>query len=122
MEKLLRNVVALMMLLCFSAPAWAIELVDGVYQISSAADLRAFAELVNGGETAVDAVLTADIVADADQPMIGQTLATAFSGHFDGQGHCITLQWTGERTGSGPLGSVRLSERLHQQLAPRRNL
>ncbi len=96
MEKLLRNVVALMMLLCFSAPAWAIELVDGVYQISSAADLRAFAELVNGGETAVDAVLTADIVADADQPMIGQTLATAFSGHFDGQGHCITLQWTGE--------------------------
>ena len=67
-------------------PMWALEEVDGVYQISSAADLKAFAELVNGGQNTVSAVLTADIVADADQPMIGLTSGTAFKGSFDGQG------------------------------------
>ena len=86
-------------------PMWALEEVDGVYQISSAADLKAFAELVNGGQNTVSAVLTADIVADADQPMIGLTSGTAFKGSFDGQGHTLTLNWTGDNAlTSDPAG------------------
>ncbi|MBQ3908331.1 MAG: hypothetical protein II746_03940, partial [Bacteroidaceae bacterium] len=84
MNKLLHKTMVLAMLLCFATSMWAIEAVDGVYQISSAADLKAFAELVNGGQNEIQAVMTADIVADADQPMIG-TSANWFKGTFDGQ-------------------------------------
>lgn len=87
MNKILHKVWVLLAAFAVSMPMWALEEVDGVYQISSAADLKAFAELVNGGQNTVSAVLTADIVADADQPMIGLTSGTAFKGSFDGQGH-----------------------------------
>lgn len=86
MNKILHKVWVLLAAFAVSMPMWALEEVDGVYQISSAADLKAFAELVNGGQNTVSAVLTADIVADADQPMIGLTSGTAFKGSFDGQG------------------------------------
>ena len=94
MNKLLHKTMVLAMLLCFATSMWAIESVEGVYQVSSAADLKAFAELVNGGQNEIQAVMTADIVADADQPMIG-TSANWFKGTFDGQLHKLTLNWTG---------------------------
>ena len=95
MNKLLHKTMVLAMLLCFATSMWAIESVEGVYQVSSAADLKAFAELVNGGQNEIQAVMTADIVADADQPMIG-TSANWFKGTFDGQLHKLTLNWTGD--------------------------
>ncbi len=95
MNKYLHKAMAALMLLCIGTSMWAIEAVDGVYQISSAADLKAFAELVNGGDNEISAVMTADIVADADQPMIG-TSANWFKGTFDGQLHKLTLNWTGD--------------------------
>lgn len=42
-------------------PASAINVVDNVYQITSADEFIEFAELVNGGQSGIDAVLTADV-------------------------------------------------------------
>ena len=76
--------------------AWADELttteIDGVtyYEIDDAADLVAFADLVNGGQFGANAVLTADItLTDVWDTPIGIS-GGAFTGIFDGQGHKIT--------------------------------
>ncbi len=61
-----------------------------VFSISNYAELKEFATLVNGGNNTLDAVLTADIVADdADWTPIG-TYATRYIGTFDSGGHTIT--------------------------------
>ena len=75
-----------------STRAWALEQdAEGVYQIGNAADLVAFANLVNNGEFSANAVLTADIsLSDLWETPIGSTEASAFTGSFDGQGHKIT--------------------------------
>ena len=60
------------------------------FSISNYAELKEFATLVNGGLNTLDAVLTADIVADdADWKPIG-TFAPQYIGTFDGGGHTIT--------------------------------
>ena len=82
--------------------------VDGVYQIGSAEELRAFAEKVNGGETDANtrAELTADIVlnekieVDENGTVINQedlsewtpigNEAHRYTGTFDGNGHPIS--------------------------------
>ena len=76
-----------------SSNAWALDQKDGVYQIGSADDLAAFAELVNGGETAIDAVLTADIDYSANTQLIHMvgTSENPYEGTFDGQFHRITV-------------------------------
>lgn len=52
--------------------AWALEKnSEGAYQIGSAEDLKAFAELVNGGEVHAWGQLTADINYGNEQTMIG---------------------------------------------------
>ena len=78
------------------------QVVDGVYQISSAQQLMWFADYVNAGNTSAQAALTADIdmtgiegfmpiglyhdaVADADLPNYNMQ----FTGTFDGQMHVI---------------------------------
>ena len=80
---------------------WAQELttrdIDGVayYEIGSAADLLAFADLVNGGESGANAILTADIdltnatVTGTWEAPIG-TSGVMYTGTFDGQEHKIT--------------------------------
>ena len=73
--------------------AWALEKnADGAYQIGSAADLKAFAELVNGGEVHAWGQLTTDIDYGTEQTMIGSD-ANNFAGTFDGQGHTIQYQF-----------------------------
>lgn len=67
------------------ANAWALDQVDGCYQIGTAQDLVDFAGVVNEGEADAKAVLTADIdLADVEMPCIA-----SFRGSFDGQGHSI---------------------------------
>ncbi len=70
---------------------------DNPYQIGSAAELRKFAKLVNGGETTADAVLTADIdlseicseeEGDSWTP-IG-TYINSYKGTFDGNEKTIS--------------------------------
>ena len=65
---------------------------SGTYQIATAADLLWFAQEVNGGNTAISGVLTADIdLSGVSWPGIG-TETSKFSGSFDGQGHTVTFQ------------------------------
>ena len=95
MKRELRKFLAVMALMCASTAAWALEKNGDVYQIGSADDLQAFAELVNGGEYNASAVLTADITALDNQSPIGLSQNGAYTGNFDGQNHTITLNWTG---------------------------
>ena len=62
---------------------------DGKYYISTAAELREFAELVNGGKTDADAVLTDDINL-SDQPWYPIGSDSRYSGNFNGAGHTIS--------------------------------
>lgn len=64
--------------------------VGGVYQIDDAADLVAFANLVNGGQTGANAVLTNTIdLGEADFTPIGSDYNNPYSGTFDGAGYTI---------------------------------
>ena len=93
MRKNLLNVCLSGLLFLAGTSSWALDEKDGVYQIGSAADLKAFAELVNANNgQSFNAVLTADIVAADDQPTIGMPNNSVwFRGSFDGQGHTLTL-------------------------------
>ena len=66
---------------------------NGVYQIGTAEELLWFAETVNGGNTGISGVLTADIDLSATTtwPGIGKN-HIEFSGSFDGQNHVVTFQ------------------------------
>ncbi len=81
----------LTVLLAVTGSVWALEQVDGVYQIGTAKDFVAFAAVVNGGEYTAKAVLTADINMDgADMsnfPIGVGNSAKSYKGVFDGQGH-----------------------------------
>ena len=63
---------------------------NGVYQIATAEEMLWFAETVNGGNTAIKGVLTADITLPEDWPGIGN-YNNKFPGDFDGQNHTVTL-------------------------------
>ena len=68
-------------------------LVDGCYQLDSAADLQWFADLVNGGDYDANAKLTADITLDDGVlPTIATSTASGerFSGTIDGSGYTIS--------------------------------
>ena len=90
MSKRLLNLCLTALLSVVSTAAWALSEVNGVYQIGTAEDLKAFAELVNGDNPYANAVLTADIDKGTDGTMIGRD-GQDFQGFFDGQGHTITI-------------------------------
>ena len=71
--------------------------------ISSDADWTTFAERVNGGETDLDAVLTADI--NAGSTMVG-TEAKPYQGTFDGAGHTLTFAYDGASNLVAPFKEV----------------
>lgn len=65
---------------------------EGVYQIGTAEELLWFAEAVNGGDTGLSAVLTADIdLSNVNWPGIG-IHKSKFAGSFNGQGHTVTFK------------------------------
>ena len=96
MRKTLLNVCLLAATMLMSTAGWALDKVDGVYQIGTAADLKAFADLVNSGETYACAVLTADIDYGIESTMIGMDMPDGttswYNGRFDGQGHTVKLE------------------------------
>ena len=72
-----------------SQKAFALEQVDGVYQIGNAQDLEAFSNVVASGSNTANAVLTADIdMSGVDHQPIGST-SSIYKGTFDGQEHFI---------------------------------
>ena len=96
MTKTYKVLMMLFLLLLWGSGLKALDQKDGVYQIGTADDLVAFSELVNGGEYAASAVLTADIDLSGISyfPPIGkqhwpQGPLLSFDGIFDGQGHII---------------------------------
>ncbi|MBR2310458.1 MAG: dockerin type I repeat-containing protein [Oscillospiraceae bacterium] len=66
---------------------------SGVYQIGTAEDLLWFAQQVNGGNTGISAVLTADVNLSGvyNWPGIGIS-SSKFAGSFDGQNHTVTFK------------------------------
>lgn len=92
MSKKLLYLCLMTIMMVFSMSAYALDKVDGVYQIGTASDFKAFAELVNGGETYACAELTADIDLGTDGTMIGSD-TNRFRGQFDGKGHTITVNF-----------------------------
>ena len=118
MKKYLFSVLA--MLTTFSTSAFALDKVDGVYQIGTAEDFAEFAALVNGGQKKAQAILTADIDLgtniDAYKLYDGEYLGT-----FDGAGHTITINFSdGTKDNQGPaifrsIGNQALIKRLKVQ-------
>ena len=90
MKKTLLNLCLTALLSVVSTAAWALSDLNGVYQISSAADLEEFAVLVNDGNVYANAVLTADIDRGIDGTMIG-TDTNPYQGTFEGAGHTIKI-------------------------------
>ena len=64
---------------------------DGVYQLTNAGKLLWWAQYVNAGHTNVNAVLTADVDLSAAQYTPAGNETNVYAGHFDGQGHSVTL-------------------------------
>ncbi|MEE1087941.1 MAG: T9SS type A sorting domain-containing protein [Bacteroidaceae bacterium] len=101
-KRLLRGALAGFFLMT-CANAWALDEVDGCYQIGTAQDLVDFATLVNEGKPEAQAVLTADI----DLAGVEWTCISLFRGTFDGQGHSITnFNYTTTADNQGFFGQV----------------
>ena len=101
-KRLLRGALAGFFLMT-CANAWALDEVDGCYQIGTAQDLVDFATLVNEGKAEAQAVLTADI----DLTGVEWTSISMFRGTFDGQGHSITnFNYTTTGDNQGFFGQI----------------
>ena len=60
-------------------------------EIAAKEDWKAFCDLVNSGQNAVDAKMTADVDLETEIKMLGY--GKSYSGTFDGQNHTLTLNW-----------------------------
>lgn len=67
----------------------------GNFLIRSAEDWHTFAELVNSGQTTLNAIMYADVNLGKMQDQIG-TLANSYKGTFDGNGHTLTINYMGD--------------------------
>ncbi|MBQ7180472.1 MAG: hypothetical protein IJR87_04180 [Bacteroidaceae bacterium] len=91
---------AILPILGIGMNAWAdktiadLTQVDGFYEIGSLEDMKAFHDAVAAGQTTLNARLTADL-----EGVTNDHSLTAYAGHFDGQGHVVTidLKDTGEQ-------------------------
>ena len=76
------------------------------YEIASKADWQAFCALVNGGQNAIDAKMTADVDLGSDIAKVG-TANKPYAGTFDGQNHTLTVNWdAGSVNDVAPFGRV----------------
>ena len=101
MRRKLLNLCMTALLSVVSTSAWALSEVNGFYQIGSAADIAAFAQLVNSGNVYANAVLTADIdLGDITTKLSSD--ANKYQGLFDGAGHTITINFADRTDGEGP--------------------
>ena len=90
----------LAMLTAFSTSAFALDKVNGAYQIGTVEDYVAFAQIVNGGTRDANAILTADIDLGSTTTQIG--VGGDYQGLFDGAGHTITINLPDRTDGEGP--------------------
>lgn len=94
MNKKLTSLLALALSCLSSTSAWAIEPVDGVYQIGTAQDWTEFCTLHNdGSDQRLNAVLTADVTVEGNTMVGINGSGKPFRGTFDGQGHTLTVNY-----------------------------
>ena len=94
MNKKLTSLLALALSCLSSTSAWAIEPVDGVYQIATAQDWTEFCTLHNDGtDQRLNAVLTADVTVEGNTMVGINGSGKPFRGTFDGQGHTLTVKY-----------------------------
>ena len=62
------------------------------YEIASKENWKEFCVLVNGGQTKLNAKMTADVDLGTDIAMVGTT-NNLYGGTFDGQNHTLTVNW-----------------------------
>ena len=75
------------------------------YTIASKADWKAFRDIVNSGQNAVDAKMTQDVNLGGDIMMLGYD--KRYSGTFDGQNHTLKFNWnSGDQRRIAPFNSV----------------
>ena len=76
------------------------------YEIASKEDWKAFCDLVNGGQNAIDAKMTKDVDLGEDIVKVG-TSSNPYGGTFDGQNHVLTVNWNAGSTNDvAPFGRV----------------
>ena len=76
------------------------------YEIASKEDWKAFCDLVNGGQNAIDAKMTKDVDLGTDIAKVG-TANKPYAGTFDGQNHVLTVNWdAGSTNDVAPFGRV----------------
>ena len=66
--------------------------VTGTFDIASKEDWKAFCDLVNSGQTKLNAKLTKDVDLGEEIVMVGEEFKM-YEGTFDGQGHTLTVNW-----------------------------
>ena len=77
--------------------------VTGTFDIASKEDWKAFCDLVNGGQNAIDAKMTKDVDLGEEIVMVGNN----YAGTFDGQNHTLKINWnSGSQTWIAPFYSV----------------
>ncbi len=110
-KNLIERLSLFLLALVLTMPTWAQG--GNEMSISSAADWKTFCNRVNGGETTLNAKLTANIELNADVDF-GQEIVMVgnqnhlYSGTFDGQGHTLTINWnTGTSIRVSPFQSVK---------------
>ena len=80
--------------------------VSGTFPIATAADWKEFCDLVNSGQTTLNAKLTQDVDLGTDIAMVG-TAKKPYAGTFDGQGHTLKIDWNaGSVNDVAPFGRV----------------
>ena len=80
--------------------------VSGTFPIATAADWKEFCDLVNSGQTTLNAKLTKDVDLGSDIAMVG-TANKPYAGTFDGQNHTLTVNWdAGSAKDVAPFGRV----------------
>ena len=77
------------------------------YEIASKEDWKALRELVNDGQTGVDARLMQDVDLGEEILMLGYYLPNIYEGTFDGQGHTLSFNWTTPDNEKAPFKNVK---------------
>ena len=81
----------------------AVTLTDnGYFEIARADDWKAFCDLVNGGQNALNGKLTKNIDLGSNVWMIGKN-GNPYSGTFDGDGHTLSLNWNISKAEAAPF-------------------
>ena len=76
---------------------------QGRYQLFTANDFKYFAELVNNGQTNLNAIMMKDIDISGLGIMIGNSEANAYKGTFDGNGHILTVNYNTATENTAPI-------------------